>query len=456
MWSYVSVKSIRSGAARLAGAMVALASCATMAPGATIHVPADFPTVLAGVDAAGPGDSVLVGPGVWSEKDERVIYVQGIPVLVTACAFPQHGMTIVGTGGLEQTVLDGSGGGTTSSRVEQVAFYTPGPGVLEVVGFTFRDATASVGGAGITSSLSDGVNVRECRFVNNIAEPSSSHGAAVDIRLCDLEMSDCIVDSCESTGGIVRVLWGGLRMAGCEFTANVGKCVQVDNDGIIPFHVVVVEDSRFVRNRGSGLGVALDLVAIQQFEVAGSLFIQNVATSLGGAGVRAAVSVGSVSGNVFAFDSTLAAGTTGAGVRWEGSSGTVEANTFVGCHGVVDGSAISVSNSMSSLSLARNVVAFSTGGAAVRNIGPPLVGNDCNLYWSNAGGDFGAWQPSPTDLFVDPQFCNVIARDFTVAEESPCVTGPCAPIGAFGVGCTKVSITPMSWGRIKGLYRLER
>ncbi len=436
--------------------MVTLVSCATVAPGATIQVPADYSTVLAAVDAAGPGDSVLVAPGIWSEKEERVIYVQGIPVLVTACAFPRHGMTIVGTGGLEQTVLDGSGGGTTSSRVEQVAFYTPGPGVLEVVGFTFRDATASVGGAGITSSLSDGVNVRECRFVNNIAEPSSSHGAAVDMRFCDLEMSDCVVDSCESTGGIVRVMWGGLRMTGCEFTANAGKCVQVDNDGIIPFHVVVVEDSRFLRNRGSGLGVALDLVAIQQFEVTGSTFIQNVATSLGGAGVRAAVSTGSVSGNVFAFDSTLAGGTSGGGIRWEGSSGTVEANTFVGCHGVLDGSAMLVFVSSSSLRFTRNVVTYSTGGAAVRNLGPPLVENECNLYWSNSGGDFGEWVPSPTDLFVDPQFCGLASRDFTVTEDSPCLYSACGPIGALGVGCTKVSLESASWGRIKSLYRLER
>ncbi|HEU0245231.1 MAG TPA: right-handed parallel beta-helix repeat-containing protein [Candidatus Limnocylindrales bacterium] len=38
------------------------------APGATIHVPADRPTIQAGVDAASPGDLVLVAPGTYPES----------------------------------------------------------------------------------------------------------------------------------------------------------------------------------------------------------------------------------------------------------------------------------------------------------------------------------------------------------------------------------------------------
>ena len=41
----------------------------------TIHVPADYPTVLAGLDAAVSGDTVLVAPGTWTDTDTRIVQV---------------------------------------------------------------------------------------------------------------------------------------------------------------------------------------------------------------------------------------------------------------------------------------------------------------------------------------------------------------------------------------------
>lgn len=58
--------------------MKKIAICSTMcilvmgaspAFSATIHVPADQPTIQAGVNAAASGDTVLVAPGVYYEAD---------------------------------------------------------------------------------------------------------------------------------------------------------------------------------------------------------------------------------------------------------------------------------------------------------------------------------------------------------------------------------------------------
>jgi parallel beta-helix repeat protein len=72
-------------------------------PAATIHVPADQPTIQAGVDAAQDGDTVLVAPGT---------YVENIDFLGKA-------ITVQSTDGPTVTIIDGSqpGSGSYSSVV---------------------------------------------------------------------------------------------------------------------------------------------------------------------------------------------------------------------------------------------------------------------------------------------------------------------------------------------------
>ncbi len=65
------------------------------------------------------------------------------------------------------------------------------------------------------------------------------------------------------------------------------------------------------------------------------------------------------------------------------------------------------------------------------------------------------------NLFVDPLFCAPIscdaapttAGDYRLAQNSPCLLGPCGQIGAFGQGCGIIGIDAWSWGRIKALHR---
>lgn len=55
----------------LAGALAALVAVLVSPPGAQgalRHVPADYPTIQAGIDACAPGDTVLVAPGAYVEN----------------------------------------------------------------------------------------------------------------------------------------------------------------------------------------------------------------------------------------------------------------------------------------------------------------------------------------------------------------------------------------------------
>jgi predicted outer membrane repeat protein len=84
---------------------------------------------------------------------------------------------------------------------------------------------------------------------------------------------------------------------------------------------------------------------------------------------------------------------------------------------------------------------------------------ECNTFWDNGGPDI-LLQDALCDttgggnLFLDPDFCNPDADDYTVSSASPCAgEGPCGPIGAYGVGCEAIAIQPSTWSRIKNLVR---
>ncbi|HEV2355066.1 MAG TPA: hypothetical protein VGR89_12540, partial [Puia sp.] len=62
----------------------------------TIHVPADQPTIQAGINAASNGDTVLVAPGTYKESIN----------------FSKKAITLMSSGGPSVTIIDGSNNGT--------------------------------------------------------------------------------------------------------------------------------------------------------------------------------------------------------------------------------------------------------------------------------------------------------------------------------------------------------
>ncbi len=423
-------------------AVSALLLAVDIATGATIRVPGDVPTVLAAVDLAVPGDSVLIDAGTWTERATRVVVAENGPHQFSACAFARGGVTIRGEGA-GVTVLDVGGyAGTFVSDV--VLVQRPGEGPLRLEGLTLTGASG-VGDA-VVGLYSDGLEIRSCHFEGN--------RIAVEAGNCPLTMTDCEVigNSAPDYGAIVLASLTPIHLTRCRFEGNTGRCVQTNYDpGDGP---AIFQDCEFVRNRGPDFGVALNLQYAGSFLIERCLFLQNVAETGTGGAVRVAAGAGEIRHSVFAYDSCYTPGSRGAGIRMESSQVSVYSNTFVGCYSGLAGSAFSAFESTVT-AFRGNVIAHSSRGAGVNGTSTVVALNACNLYWGNTA-DFGNWTPAPSDVFADPLFCDLPALDFTVRDDSPCLFPPtpsCAPIGALGVACGGVAIEPASFGRIKSMFR---
>ena len=106
-------------------------SCRYSTEGSTINVPADQPTIQAGIDASAVGDIVLVQPGIYFENIDfngRIVYV--------ASLF----LTTGDTSYISSTVIDGSSSGSTVR-------FASGEGSHSVInGFTIQNGNSGAGG----------------------------------------------------------------------------------------------------------------------------------------------------------------------------------------------------------------------------------------------------------------------------------------------------------------------
>jgi hypothetical protein len=117
-------------------------ACGGLCWGATTwHVPGDFATIQAAIDAASPGDTIRVGPGTY----------------VGTVRFNGKWVSVQSTHGPEATTLDGNGATVVGI----------GPGG-EIMGFTITGATAYYSGAVETHGIGSLIK-------GNIVEGNGSH-----------------------------------------------------------------------------------------------------------------------------------------------------------------------------------------------------------------------------------------------------------------------------------------
>jgi len=203
---------------------------AVPARAATVRVPADQPTIQAGVDAAAAGDTVLVAPGVYTGPGNRNISPGGKDVVILAEGCPDG--TVIDCQNAGQGFLY-SNGETASSVLEG---FTITHGVVNGVGggmdisgasptitnCVFSSNHASTAGAVWIDGGSP--TVTGCVFAGNVA---TGGGGAVDHQGGGTShFVDCtFCGNSADRGGAIDTWWGGttVRLDQCSLWGNISS-----------------------------------------------------------------------------------------------------------------------------------------------------------------------------------------------------------------------------------------
>lgn len=254
----------------------------------TIHVPADQPTIQAGIDAAAAGDTVLVAPGTYFENID----------------FLGKAISLLSESGPEATFIDGK------EADNAVLFQTQeGPDTL-LSGFTITNGTSKQSGMGggmlivecsptvtdciFIANQGSGLELREsdftithCSFLDNSFAGISNWKGALTISHCifrdteygcinyygHMTMSHCIIS--DNREGIPSYD-SQLTVTHCIFTRNDGGGMECWNGS------ATVSDSAFYDNDGwGGFGGGLDLI-VDEGAVTRCIFAGNEANLGGG------------------------------------------------------------------------------------------------------------------------------------------------------------------------------
>jgi parallel beta-helix repeat protein len=275
--------------------MMALVLLPAIAMATTIHVPADQPTIQAGINAAVDGDTVLVAPGTYRGSGNCDLSFLGRAIVlkaetsgssVTIDGQHAHRFCIFSSGENPTSVVDGFKIEYCSSS-SGGAIYCEGSSPL-ITNCVFQSNSANDGGA--VSLLGSGAEIRGNTFRLN----SAWRGGAIAVRNSHIppaEIQDNVIDSCiashegggiylGSTSGVAirrnlftrdsSHLGGAIRLASSNSIAVInntfdlnngdeGGCIDIDNS-----YYATVKNNIF-SNTKSGLAVFFRVPATESY-----------------------------------------------------------------------------------------------------------------------------------------------------------------------------------------------
>jgi predicted outer membrane repeat protein len=436
----------------LMGIALSLAFAPGAADAAVIVVPSDQPTIRQGLEAASPGDTVLVAADTYTGALNRDLDFAGKAV------------TLRGESGALATIIDCEGVG------RGFLFHSGEDTTSVVESFTIRNAVADTG-AGAKCTLGSSPIFLYCRFLDNEV---TGYGGAIYcassspvIRSCEfdgnsasggayphggavacVQGSSPVIHGCDFTenssgnvGGAVACGASSPAISGCAFTGNVslygGGAIFASNTTAL-----TISDCQFADNTGSQGGAIYTqscppTVTRCSFEGNGQRTVALLYGSSGGH-FSECIFVNNVS-HLHCYDSADA---------------TVSNCTFVGP--VLSTGGVTINEA--SPTFDNCIFAFSSGGpVAACETGTETPSFTRCVFFSNEGGDDLCGSVSDT-LHRDPLFCNVTGHAFDLCADSVCAPGNnpwMQLIGAQGVGCPECgsAVESATWGSVKALFR---
>ena len=217
--------------------------------GATLDVPGGFPTIQAAIDAAVPGDEIVVAPGVYAEALDFL----GKDILLRSSA--GRDVTIIDGAGLGTTILRADSGETLSTTLRGFTV-TNGEGALHQTCTSF----GPIAGALYIGSHS-AISLEDCAFVDNGTTGFLISGSVIYVRNGSLRIDRCLFEGngLSADGGVIATCGSNF-----ENTLTITRTDFIDNRAtfgavgyLIEIPTLVVTDCTFEGNQAAHAGVFL-------------------------------------------------------------------------------------------------------------------------------------------------------------------------------------------------------
>ena len=350
------------------------------------RVPGNFPSIQAAINAALPGDTVRVAPGIYVEKIN----------------FVGKAITVISEAGPEVTIIDGN-------QTGNVVTFASGEGRSSVLeGFTIRNGKggAPFDGGGIRISTagagtpSASPTIRNNRIIGNVA---CAQGVGINI-----DSGNALIQGNLISGNNTQGCSGGSGGAGIRV---FGSAEILDN--------IITNNLNSAGSDGGGIAVWAGGLPI----IRGNIIIGNSASRGGGISISAGAGA-TVIQNVIALNTSFGGG---GGIFWRGQVNSqpiaIINNTVVDNDST---SAIYADGIDTSTSVKNNLIIGKTGQPAILcgntsdNL-PPIL--EFNNVFSDQAAPYAGICTNITGSFGNisqaPVFRDRAARDFRLLSGSP-------------------------------------